>query len=176
MNVKKTCKMNKCKYHWPHLDGSDSCLYGTKTVGEIGKNSIPTNKNKCAHCKKYKCRYIEYPLTINGIEFGDINPWNVSLKAVKVRPCDDETTYFGIYLGEFPHFPSASFSEETGILKFSAANNPCIFIPKLNKVVFGSGCWWGEIEDINEFSEISDEDINEQWYVKMLKAEFEKKK
>lgn len=64
----------------------------------------------------------------------------------------------------------------TGILKFSAANNPCIFIPKLNKVVFGSSCWWGEIEDINEFSEISDEDINEQWYIKMLKAEFEKKK
>ena len=52
MNAKKSCKMNKCKYYWHRLDHSDNCLYGAKTLGEIGKNSVPTNKIKCAHCKK----------------------------------------------------------------------------------------------------------------------------
>ena len=95
----------------------------------------------------------------------------MKLKPVRVRPCDDEKTYFGIYLGDFPHFQSASFDERTGMLKFNAANNPCIYIPELNKVVFGSGSWWSEIENANDIQDITDELINDQWYVKLLKAE-----
>ena len=170
MTNKRTCKMNKCRYHYPELNGTDNCTYGAKTLGDFDKYKKPTNKNKCAHCKKYKCRYIEYPLTINGIEYGNIKPWNVGLKPVRVRPCDNEKTYFGIYLGDFPHLPSASFDEETGILKFNAASNPCIYIPELKKVVFGSGSWWSEIEDENDIKDITDELINDQWYVKLLKA------
>lgn len=171
MTNKRTCKMNKCRYHYPQLDGTDDCIYGAKTLGDFDKYKKPTNKSKCARCKNYKCRYIEYPLTINGIEYGDIEPWNVGLKPVRVRPCDDERTYFGVYLGYFPHLPSASFDEETGILKFNATGNPCIYIPELNKVVFGSGSWWSEIEDENDIKDITDELINDQWYVKLLKTE-----
>ena len=171
MNISKTCKMDKCIYHYPHLDGSDSCVYGAKTLGEYEEYKKPTNKDKCSHCKKYKCKYIEYPLTINGIEFGDIEPYGVTLKPVRVRPCDDEKTYFGIYLGNFPHLPSASFDEKTGILKFNAFGNPCIYVPELNKVVFGSGSWWSEIQDMNDIKDITDELINNQWYVKLFRAE-----
>ena len=71
--------------------------------------------------------------------------------------------------------PSANFDKETWILKFNAANNPCIYIPELNKVVFGSGSWWSEIEDENDIQDITDELINDQWYVKFLKAEMIKK-
>ena len=149
--------MNKCRYHYPQLDGTDICAYRVKTLGDFDKYKKPTNKYKCALCKKYKSRYfIDYPLTIKGIEFVDIEPRNVGLKPVRVYPFDDKKTYFGIYLGNFPHMPCVIFDEETGMLKFNVENKPCIYIPELNKVLFGTESWWSDIEDENDIQDITE--------------------
>ena len=171
MNNNKS-KLHRCRYCYPELDGSHLCIYGAKTIGDMDKYHKNTNKETCEACELFKSRYIEYPITVNGIEYGDLSPWNVKPSLVKVRLCEEENspkTYLGIYLGEFPHFAHASLSEE-GILTFGAACNPCIYVPELEKVVWGSESWWSRISDVSELKDIADEDIENVWYVKLLKA------
>lgn len=95
-------------------------------------------------------------------------------KPVAVRPCGKEyegKTYFGIYLGEFP----LSFSwqiksdDPKKMLVKPFFNNPAIFVPSIRKTIFGCESWWHEIENEEALKQISDEDINGTWYVKMLK-------
>lgn len=91
---------------------------------------------------------------------------------VKIRPCGDEyknKTYLGFLLGDVA--TSIGFGIKDGKINLSfAGHNPGIFIPELGKVVYGYESWWGEIEDEKEFSEISDSDIQNVWYVKLWKA------
>jgi hypothetical protein len=98
---------------------------------------------------------------------------------VKVRPCDEEKwpdgTYVGILLGDLPI--SWNFSYNTEIKKLMAQGhmNPCILV--LDKktgapidVVWGAGSWWGIIAGPEDLKDISDEDIENVWYVKAIKA------
>ena len=163
-------KTRKCRHYFPTLDGKYNCVFGAKTLGDYGKYSREITPKDCESCPNYKCRYIEYPLTVNGIETGKLEPWGVKPCLCRVRPCDDEKTYLGLYLGEFPCFPSVSFNEETGMLKFDAACNPCIYVPELKKVVWGCGSWWSRIESEEDLKDVTDEVIDGQFYVQMLKA------
>jgi hypothetical protein len=43
-----------------------------------------------------------------------------------------------------------------------------IFIPEVNEVVWGCGSWWGKIKSEDDLKTITDEDINNVWYVKAL--------
>jgi len=63
-----------------------------------------------------------------------------------------------------------SFSSDTGILKNSTMNNPAIFVPELKKIIYGCESWWREIESVDDFTSISEEDIENTWYVKLLKS------
>ncbi len=162
-------KMNKCRYHWMSLRGGCQCVFGAKTLGEYSRYAREVKPEECENCSNFKSRYIEYPLTINGIEYGDASPWNVKPCLASVRPCDDENTYLGLYLGEMPRMPYSTFNEESGTLKFGMTCNPCLYVPKLGKVVWGDESWWSRIESEEEFREITDEDINGQFYVQMLK-------
>ena len=47
--------------------------------------------------------------------------------------------------------------------------NPAIFIPSLNKIVWGYGSWWGEIASAEKLHQITDSDIQNVWYVRALK-------
>lgn len=51
--------------------------------------------------------------------------------------------------------------------------NPAIFVPDLNRVVWGMESWWGPIESKEKLHQITDEDISNVWYVKAAK-EFNK--
>lgn len=169
---KQKSKMYRCQYHYPELDGTHLCIYGAygaKTIGDIGEFKKDTDKETCENCELFKSKYIEYPVMVNDIKYKDIAPYNVKPSLAKVRLCEDDKTYLGIYLGEFPHFPHSSLSED-GILTFGAACNPCIYVPELEKVVWGSESWWSKIDDASELKDITDEDIENTWYVKLLRA------
>lgn len=92
---------------------------------------------------------------------------------VAVRPCDDASkgkTFLGVYLGELALSQGCSFQRATGILSvYMGMHNPAIYVPELKRIVFGCGSWWGVIEGPEGLKKISDQDIENVWYVRALK-------
>lgn len=72
-------------------------------------------------------------------------------------------------MGDLPISITTSYSGETGILTNRTMNNPAIFVPELKKIIYGCESWWREIESIEDFNGISKGDIENTWYVKLLK-------
>ena len=137
---------------------------------------IHGTKEECENCDKFDSRYIEYPLTIKGIENDkiDISGFRHEIGCLcEIKPCGEEyknKSYIGFYLGDLPIAIHTSFSRDTGILKNSTMNNPAIFVPELKKIIYGCESWWREIESVDDFTSISEEDIENTWYVKLLKS------
>lgn len=138
---------------------------------------LTVDKNNCETCEYFKSKFIEYPLTIQGIEskYWE-NIWKDAKKSfgkyVKIRPCDEKyenKTYLGILLGEMPYAPNITFSENSGELEITPRTNPCIFVPELNEFIWGMESWWGVIKNPEEIKEITNEDIDNIWYVQLLK-------
>ena len=128
----------------------------------------------CEKCEKYKSRYIEYPIEVSKINSETRNYWkdNDCGQIVKIRPCGKEygdRTYLGILLGDLPLTNYISYQEETKELNVSVSCNPAIFVPELKKIIFGMESWWGRIENADELKEITNDDIDNVWYVKLLK-------
>ena len=84
---------------------------------------------------------------------------------------DDKKTYLGIFLGEIAMdafvYPE---DEKDGIIPAMYYNNPVMFVPDLNKVIFGYESWWGEIESEDQLRQITDDDIENVWCVRALKV------
>ena len=124
---------------------------------------------------------MNFPITVNDITFKeDDSAYSEKTTfggkcgdVVSVRPCGEEydnKTFLGILLGEIALTAGCSFDDKTGNLElYSSMHNPAIFVPKLNKVIFGCGSWWDKIKSGEQLKEITDEDISSQWYVKALK-------
>lgn len=90
---------------------------------------------------------------------------------VKIRPCDakyDGKTYLGFLIGELALGSSIEVKDDALVCEWSHYN-PAIFVPELGEVITGSASWWGEIKSADELSEITNADISEVWYVKLLK-------
>ena len=130
-------------------------------------------------CDGYKSRYIEYPLTITAIEHPKDEAIIPGLRRnsvgslVKVRPCGakyQNKTYLGFYLGEADIGLIIVHHEDTGILNIDRHHNPAIFVPELKEIIYGNNSWWSIIKSEDELKEISDDTINNVWYVKALKA------
>lgn len=108
--------------------------------------------------------------------FGSYAKENI-MKPVKIRPAtknEGDKTYLGIYLGELPMSIMYSLLKDNAkggkrIAFLRTENNPAIYIPELKKFVWGAESWWGFIKNPEEIDEITDEEINNIWYVKMLK-------
>ncbi len=123
----------------------------------------------------------KYPMEISGIK--KIPLKNINTKQtgsmVKVRPCADEyekKTFLGIYIGDISiEFNIAKYTK-TNILTIMDIANPAIFVPDLNKVIFGYESWWGYIKSEEELGQITDNDISNVWYVKALQQLAEKEK
>lgn len=155
---------------WIYRAGKHYCAPNAKTLGEQWEQRQEINVEKCVKCDRYKCKYIEYPLTIQELEITDPEAWGISFEPVKVRLCEDNKTYLGILLGEFPWKTRASFNETDGKLKISTMTNPCILLPEQKKIVFGCESWWSRIKPGEDISDITDADIDNTWYVKLLKG------
>ena len=78
-------------------------------------------------------------------------------------------TYLGVYLGDLPISHHITHDPKTKILKVGTMDNPAIFVPDLNKIIFGCASWWHKIENIDEIKDITKEDIENTWYVKLTK-------
>lgn len=93
---------------------------------------------------------------------------------VKIRPCAEEynnKTYFGILIGEIPATLSYSIHNKKDLTISRSMYNPAIFVPELKKIIFGYESWWGEINSEEELQRvITDDTINNVWYVQMLQS------
>ena len=177
-------KRARCKFSFisfePPRDGRE-CSYDCHRNGlcDIERN---VTEKQCEQCQSFKSRYIEYPITVNSIEVKEFE-YNTALghkvgEIVRIRPCSKKyqgKTFIGIFLGDMPLSPSISFNEKTQELTVRPMYNPAIFVPEINKVIFGAESWWGTIKDENDI-EITDETINGQWYMQMLKSMTDKRK
>lgn len=128
------------------------------------------------NCDEYKCRYIEYPIEVSKINYNTelycLEKSSIG-KFVSIRPCGDEyqgKTYLGLFLGDLPLGIAVSHNPDTKELNLSYRANPAIYVFELNKIVFGAESWWGVIETEEELKEITQDDIDNVWYVKALKA------
>lgn len=175
-------RTKRCMYSFPHivadfsLPGKCKVEYHCVHDGLEDDKVQITNDEKCAGCFHYESRYIEYPLTINGINNKEVKASGFGHKVgclCEIRPCGEEhegKTYIGFYLGDLPIAITSSYDRNTGHLENSTMNNPAIFVPELKKIVYGCESWWREIESPEDFKEISDGDIENTWYVKLLKS------
>lgn len=165
-------KINRCMFSHMRLTGDRFCVEAGWREGEV----TAATEETCEACGKFKSRYIEYPLTINGIDTLPISyedTWHAKVGSlVCVRPCGEEygkKTYLGFYLGDLPRAITHSFNEKTGILKAGTLTNPALFVPSLGKIIWGCGSYWKAIESEEDFKKITDEDINGQWYVQFVR-------
>lgn len=123
---------------------------------------------------------INYPITVNNIEFEDFSALSEPMifgkigDFVSVRPCDkiyEGKTFLGVYLGEAAISQNAKYNKETGTMKIGVGmRNPAILVPSLNKIIYGMESWWGVIRSPEQLKAITDEQIDNVWYVQALKA------
>lgn len=90
---------------------------------------------------------------------------------VMVRPCDKELqgkTFLGMYLCSAPTgFQCKQVGNEI-VLTMVNHTNPAIYVPELDRIVWGYESWWGEIKNESQLRQITDEDIQNVWYVRAL--------
>ena len=157
-----------CVYATPGADLSRFelvCNHDTRGPGKI----TPAG---CNACRNYRSRHIQFPITIADIVTNPCKPEHLGHEPgalVAVRPADEERTYLGIYVGDLPMFVSSSYDRKCRTLNVTPVRNPAMFVPALNRLVFGAESWWHEIKSPEELGDITDADIDGQFYVQYLK-------
>lgn len=127
-------------------------------------------------CDEFESMYIGYPFVVDDVKIDEIK-YNNGLSCevgelVKIRPCDDKNkTYLGVSLGDLPISNSISLNQKDSVLKIINLTNPAFYVFELKKIIFGCESWWGKIKSIDELKDITDGEINNVWYVKLLKGE-----
>ena len=175
MENKERTKEEKCRFCHRFMgknhDESHCVVDGWEEEVKI------VNFEVCEKCDKYKSRYIEYPLTIQGIENSGIKISGLGHECgalCEIRPCAKEyggKSYLGIYLGDLPTSIYSSYDENNGILSNRVTTNPAILVPELKKIIFGYESWWREIRSPEDFNGITEKDIENTWYVQLLRAQ-----
>jgi uncharacterized protein YjiS (DUF1127 family) len=98
-------------------------------------------------------------------------------KLVSIRPCDEKygnKTYVGFYLGELSLGSSIQITDENKIQCNWSGYNPAIFVPELGEVIMGCASWWQKIKSVEQLKEITDDDIENVWYMKLMKEQLSK--
>lgn len=123
---------------------------------------------------------IKFPITVNSIQFSNDPAYephasfkrNVCGRWVAVRLCAEECkgkTFLGVLLGSIAINTMCEMKPYGTLVVSRVMHNPAIFVPDLNRVVFGYESWWGEIKNESDLRQITDADIEGVWYVRMLK-------
>lgn len=94
-------------------------------------------------CENLEPNYITFP-----IETCVVNNFNRDLKETLVKYAPgtgvqveyNKQKYTGMFMGEAPQTIALSYGK---LLRIRAFMNPCIFVPELNRIIWGSECWWG---------------------------------
>lgn len=168
-------RQQKCRHYKPGMDISGKKIIHQCNQGDTLKGPYrDVTAEECENCERYKSRFIEFPITVNGINPGKIEIPSVLYRdyigePCAVRICGKEhagKTYFGIHLGELPRYITASYREDTKELTQGVMENPAILVPELKTIIFGDSSYWKVLEKPEDFSEITDQDIEAQWYVR----------
>ena len=93
-------------------------------------------------------------------------PKQLTLVAIRPVSNNNKITYLGFLLGDMATGCGMKITDEK-VKSTLSGYNPAIFVPELNKIVFGYESWWSEIESEEDFKQITDKDINDVWYVKL---------
>lgn len=94
---------------------------------------------------------------------------------VTVRPAGERygnRTFLGVYLGDMPLASRIGRRTGSTVIEVSLGGgfgNPCIWVPDLNQLVYGMESWWGAIKSPEELRQITNDDINNVWYVRAAK-------
>ena len=175
-------KFFRCRHSY--LDLKSSFNKNDSSYICLKDNRAIDGEEFCETCENFCSRFIEYPITVSSIE---IKPFIDEQglyserigEIVKIRPCAKEyegKTFLGILLGELPITSHISHNHNTNVLTVSPHFNPAIFVPELKKIIYGNEAWWGAISKVEDLYDlnISDEDINNVWYMNLLKKICEK--
>jgi hypothetical protein len=139
----------------------------------------PPEKTECFACKGTGTKVEFWPRFITGANWSDtgkvVEQYGISCDAgkfVSIRPCAEEygdKTYLGLYLGDMATTISLGYDKSTGQIKPQFyRHNPAIFVFDLKRIIFGMESWWGEITSEAQLRKITNDDINNVWYVKAL--------
>lgn len=145
---------NKLKHLFSDDEGEAALAKLNQTLGRIGLLLAANASKDIAHPEN---RAIRKPL------MGDQGC------LVNVRPVGEEyegKTYLGFLIGDIATGSSITMEGDKIQLNFSGYN-PAIFVPELQKIIYGYESWWGIIEGIEDFKSITNEDIENVWYVKL---------
>lgn len=134
----------------------------------------------CFSCGGKKMKPLFWPRVITGADWSQkgniMSPGFMGYKEgsfVAIRPCEAEyndKTFLGIYLGEMALSLQLGYNPVNGnIIPQHSFHNPAIFVPDISKIIYGCGSWWGQIESEDQLKQITNNDINNVWYVKALK-------
>ena len=118
-----------------------------------------------------------FPITVSKIKQGPDEPGfclsSGSIgKFVAIRPCAEEykdKTFLGLYVGNLPLGLACSIDDDGTLTVCKNFHNPAIYVFDLKKIIYGAESWWGEIETEDDLRKISNEDIENIWYVKALR-------
>lgn len=127
MSENNQSKRSRCRYCFPPV--SEKCNeFQCAVNGWEDENIKNVSCEDCENCDKFSSRYIEYPITVNGIESEKIKSYDLSCECgtlCEIKPCGEEyenKSYLGIYLGELPISIATSYDKDTGVLKNRAVN------------------------------------------------------
>lgn len=132
-------------------------------------------KRDGADCVQFVSRFIQYPITVTAIDNKSDRHFSLYPcgQPVIVRPCGDnpeKKTFFGILLGDLPYMATCAYDRGTGTMTIQSMDNPAIYVPALQKVVYGYESWWQRIESPEEAEKgITQDAIDNTWWVKLLR-------
>ena len=136
-------------------------------------------KEECFACRGTGAKVEFWPRFITGANWSDtgkvIEQYGISSevgKFVSIRPCAEEygdKTYLGLHLGDMATTIALGYDKSNGQIKPQFyRHNPAIFVFDLKRIIFGMESWWGEITSEEQLRKITNDDINNVWYVKAL--------
>jgi hypothetical protein len=143
------------------MNKKDSCkfaLFDFTVEGETPKQKIVINtvcelKNEnvsdeiCENCEMHKSKFIEYPITVNGISVErGFDPYADKIgRMAKIKPCAEAysgKTYYGVFLGSLQIGSHVSYNETDGTLVVVPHHNPTFYVFELNKIIYGCESFW----------------------------------
>ena len=157
---------------------------GIEGFGELlGKLAEAKSKFEEEHGELEIGKEMKYPMEVSRLVvqgFDGRQSQGLSGKAgalVRIRPVRDKKTYLGLYLGDLSREVMFARGPKSKALLITERTNPAIWVFELNKVVWGDSSWWGKVEKPEDIDKlISDLDIENIWYVKVLKKMLGEKK
>lgn len=173
-NKTEKSKASRCRYCHRFMGKQYNEKHCVADGYEDSKVKV-VSEEECENCSRFDSRFIEFPLTIKDIVNEKINTSGLGHEVgclCEIVPCGKEynnKSYIGIYLGNLPVSIQTFYDRRTGVLTNSTMNNPAIFVPELKKIIYGLESWWRVIDTIDDFKGITKEDIDNTWYVKLLK-------